>query len=199
MTKIKNVRELRKAIAGGQHEFRILLQGGLYSWKTITPCAGRFDVVNHIDETLQRLTGRQLYTRSNIGEAMRSGTFVAVMPDDYSVPSSIDDKQPSAAFADTKAGLSFESRCFGTANVVTGTYRTGGALSVELVDGSGESIAVLSVNLPERSHLLGDGEFFAKTWSENREIAEDALASGIFRDTGRTSGDIVDAHIWKMR
>ncbi len=49
------------------------------------------------------------------------------------------------------------------------------------------------------SQLLGDGEFFAKTWSENEEIAADALASGIFRDTGRTSGDIVNAPIWTFR
>ena len=101
--------------------------------------------------------------------------------------------------ADTKTGLSFATRLCGTANVVTNTYQRGGKLSVELVADSGEEIAMLSVNMPERSHLLGDGEFFAKTWSENEEIAEDALASGIFHDTGRRSDNIVSAPIWTFK
>jgi hypothetical protein len=94
--------------------------------------------------------------------------------------------------------LTFKTRWFGTARVVTGTYRNGG-LAVEIVDDSGEPIATLSVNMPERAHLLGENEFFAKTWSENREIAEEALASGHFLDTGRTSGDVVNASIWTFR
>jgi hypothetical protein len=74
-------------------------------------------------------------------------------------------------------------------------------MSVELVDENGESIAMLSVNFPESSHLLGENEFFAKTWEENEEIAEDALASGIFKDTGRRSSygfmsSLVNASIW---
>jgi hypothetical protein len=51
--------------------------GGLYSRKTMCLLSdGRFRVVNHIDETVQRLTGRQLYTESNIGRAMKQGAFV---------------------------------------------------------------------------------------------------------------------------
>jgi hypothetical protein len=50
--------------------------------------------------------------------------------------------------------------------------------------------------MPERSHLLDEYEFFAKTWSENGEIAEEARASGHFLDTGRTSGDVVNGRIW---
>lgn len=100
-----------------------------------------------------------------------------------------------------KQGLSFLTRRFGTATVRTSTYQSNDAMSVELVDENGESIAVLSVNFPESAHLLGENEFFAKTWSENEEIAEDALASGIFRDTGRTSSygfmsSLVNASIW---
>ena len=101
--------------------------------------------------------------------------------------------------ADTKTGLSFTTRLCGTANVITNTYQRGGKLSVELAAESGEEIATLSVNMPECSHLLDDGEFFAKTWSENEEIAEDALASGIFRDTGRRSDNIVNAPIWTFK
>ena len=108
-------------------------------------------------------------------------------------------KQTAAEHADIKTGLSFNTRLCGTANVVTNSYQRGGKLSVELVADDGEEIAMLSVNMPECSHLLSDGEFFAKTWSENAFIAEDALASGIFRDTGRTSGDIVNAPIWTFK
>jgi hypothetical protein len=75
-------------------------------------------------------------------------------------------------------------------------YQNGGKLAVELVGENGEPIAMLSVNIPESSHMLGENEFFAKTWSENEEIAEDALQSGIFRDTGRTSDGFLKAGIW---
>jgi hypothetical protein len=107
-------------------------------------------------------------------------------------------KTTSAADTSGRTGLSFSTRLFDTANVITDAYRNGGRLAVELVDDNGESITMLSVNMPEFSHLLGDGEFFAKTWSENQDIAKDSLASGIFRDTGRMSGDIVNAKIWKF-
>lgn len=108
-------------------------------------------------------------------------------------------RKQTAAHADTKTGLSFYTRLCGTANVITNTYQRGGKLSVELVADSGEEITTLSVNMPECSHLLGDGEFFAKTWSENEGIAEDALVSGIFRDTGRRSDNIVNAPIWTFK
>ena len=74
---IRNTRQLREAIAGGHHEFRIVLHYGLYSAKTIHLSAnGRFMVDNHIDGAKQRLTGRQLYTESNIGKAMERGAFI---------------------------------------------------------------------------------------------------------------------------
>lgn len=95
--------------------------------------------------------------------------------------------------------LTFKTRLFGTAHIVTGTYQNGERLAVEIVDAHGESIATLSVNMPEHAHLLGEHEFFAKTWSENGEIAEEALASGHFLDTGRTSGDVVNASIWTFK
>lgn len=94
--------------------------------------------------------------------------------------------------------LRFSTRHFGTANVVTSTYEDSGKMAVELVDDDGESIAVLSVNIPTSISMLGEKEFFARTWSENEEIAEDALASGIFRDTGRTSDGFLKAKIWTL-
>ena len=98
-------------------------------------------------------------------------------------------------------GLSFPTRSFGTAEVRASHYRINGALAVELVDQDGEPIAMLSANFPESAHVLGKNEFFAKTWEENEEIAEDALASGIFRDTGRRSSygflsSLLSASIW---
>lgn len=100
---------------------------------------------------------------------------------------------PNAA---KRNGQSFSTRHFGMATVTTSTYANGGRLAVELVDENGESITVLSVNIPESAHLLGENEFFVKTWSENEALAEDALASGIFRDTGRTSDEFLKARIW---
>ena len=78
---IKNVVALRQAIGQGRHEFKLCLRGGIYSRKSISLCAdGRFNVVNHIDDTEQKLTGRQLYTQSNIGKGMKSGALVVSLP-----------------------------------------------------------------------------------------------------------------------
>jgi hypothetical protein len=76
--KIRNCRQLRQAIAKGYIGFRLILVGGGYSRKTITiNRKGRFRIVNHIDDSLQKLTARELYTKSNIGRAMRNGAFIA--------------------------------------------------------------------------------------------------------------------------
>jgi hypothetical protein len=120
-----------------------------------------------------------------------SGVFVIVL-------AIMERKTPTTPKCDTRQGLSFETRHFGIAQVVTSPYRNGGKLAVELVDENGESIAMLSVNIPECSHVLGENEFFAKTWSENEEIAADALQSGIFQDTGRTSDGFLKARIWTL-
>ena len=78
MTLIRNTRQLRQALAQGRNDFRLVLQGDLYSRKTVTLLPdGRFEVVNHIDQTVQQLSGRQLYSESNIGKAMKRGAFVA--------------------------------------------------------------------------------------------------------------------------
>ena len=77
MKPIRNTRELRRSIARGRHEYRLCLKGGLFSRKTIGLSPdGRFEVENHIDGSEQSLTGRQLYSESNIGTAMKRGAFV---------------------------------------------------------------------------------------------------------------------------
>jgi hypothetical protein len=77
MRRIKNVKELRESLKRGKHEFRLSLAGGIiFSRKTISlKSDGRFRVLNGIDDSVQTLTGRELYTRSNIGKGMRVGAF----------------------------------------------------------------------------------------------------------------------------
>lgn len=61
-----------------------------------------------------------------------------------------------------------------------------GNLCVVVDAADGTRYATLSVNLPDAAGSLRDGEFFAKTWSENARIAEALLReTGIFTDTGR--------------
>jgi hypothetical protein len=77
MKPIRNTRELRKAIAAGHYEYRLRLNGGVFSRKTIFALRdGRFEIWNGIDGSTQTLTGRQLYSESNIGRGMRMGAFV---------------------------------------------------------------------------------------------------------------------------
>ena len=74
---IRNCRQLRQVIAQGVTDFRLMLAGGVFSSKIITlgnDC--RFKVENWIDDSIQMLTGHQLYTHSNIGRAMQQGAFV---------------------------------------------------------------------------------------------------------------------------
>lgn len=58
---------------------------------------------------------------------------------------------------------------------------------------------ILSCNLPKETAMLGAGEFFAKTWSENEGWSQAALDSGIFVDTGvRVRTGFVEAQIWRF-
>jgi hypothetical protein len=84
MKPIKNASELRTAIAEGRYRFRICLIFGLFSRKTITLADdGRFDVFSHFGGSFKRLTEAELFTKSNIGEAMRQGAFGAEVPNHY--------------------------------------------------------------------------------------------------------------------
>lgn len=76
--RVRNCKELRRAIAEGCHEFRLLLCGGAaFSRKHITTDErGRFRVFNYIDDSVQTLSGKKLYTESNIGYAMENGAFM---------------------------------------------------------------------------------------------------------------------------
>jgi len=76
---IKTIGHLRRTIASGHQDFRLYLQGGLFSRKTITLAArGRFHIVNHIDESIQTLSEKQLSTASNVGKAIQKGSLVVL-------------------------------------------------------------------------------------------------------------------------
>jgi len=87
---------------------------------------------------------------------------------------------------------------YGLATVRTSTYQNNGATAVVLECENGEPLATLSVNL--EGVKLGEGEFLAKTWSENEEIAKAALDSGLFEDTGRrVPTGWVEAQVWRFK
>jgi len=77
-------------------------------------------------------------------------------------------------------------------------YPSGGALGVALLDGDGEMQWVLSVNLPT-APKLEFGEFYAKTYSENEEVARIALQSGLFHATGSTvTSGFATVPVWTL-
>jgi hypothetical protein len=78
MRRIKNVRELRESIKRGNYDFRVCLNGGVYSRKTIYLCEdGDFSVFNGVDGSMSKLDGRQLRNETIVGRAMRAGAFLA--------------------------------------------------------------------------------------------------------------------------
>lgn len=93
--------------------------------------------------------------------------------------------------------MKFKSKDWGEVTVEEVKYLDENPAFV-LYDKNGEELVVLSVNLPQEKDRLGPGEFFVKTWSENADLAREALASGLFIDTGkRVPTGYVEAHIWK--
>ena len=85
---------------------------------------------------------------------------------------------------------------YGDMDVEVTTYKTGG--TAVILNQDGQRFATLSVNFPEVE--LGEGEFAVKTWSENEQVAADALASGLFVDTGkRIQSGYVEASVWRFK
>lgn len=78
------------------------------------------------------------------------------------------------------------------------TAYTDGRLAVIARGADGSPFGTLSTNLPGAD--LADDCFAVKTWSENRDLAEAALASGLFEPTGeRLPSGFVQAPIWRIR
>lgn len=91
----------------------------------------------------------------------------------------------------------FETR-IGRCTVRAFLYPTGGALGVALIDADGQMQWVLSVNLPAAPRP-GFGQFYAKTYSENEEVARRALASGLFTRTGMSiASGFVEVPVWTI-
>jgi hypothetical protein len=89
---------------------------------------------------------------------------------------------------------------YGPCLVMRGTYEATGNAAYFIQDVGGSPIATVSVNMPDHGWLLEDDEFFAKTWSENEQVAEQLLAQGVFEDTGkRVPSGFVQVHVWKEK
>ena len=93
--------------------------------------------------------------------------------------------------------ITFSTRDWGIVTAKLTTYVEGGVPAMELWDEQGAYVGLLSTYLPGVE--LGSNEFTIKNWTENSRIAEDALASGHFEDTGRRiPTGFVQAPIWKV-
>ncbi len=86
MKQIKSITTLNKVLQDKkEHEFRVVLKGGLYSRKTIKSVykpdlINYFRVTNHIDNSKQLLNSQTIMDPewTNIGEAMKKGAFILV-------------------------------------------------------------------------------------------------------------------------
>jgi hypothetical protein len=93
---------------------------------------------------------------------------------------------------------SFVSKTWGVVHIEEGNYTDSGRLALILRDTEEARLATLTVNLPDCK--LEPGEFFVKNWSENQELAAEAMASGLFIDTGkRAQSGFVQPPIWKFK
>lgn len=94
--------------------------------------------------------------------------------------------------------MEFKTSSFGVARVKTAQYADGN-LAVLLEDEFGSPLSKLSVNMPDSAYLLNENQFFAKTYSENEELAQDALASGLFRQTNTVvKNGWVTCPVWEI-
>lgn len=93
----------------------------------------------------------------------------------------------------------FDSPRWGRVTVKQGEYYNA-ALAIVL-ETRVEKLATLSVNLPGKSELLPRQYFYVKAWSENAEIAEEALASGLFKvrsDIPVGKFGFVTCEVWEL-
>lgn len=98
----------------------------------------------------------------------------------------------------------FVSRKCGTVTVHRGQYHNG-ALAVHLTTVNSEDeypdlLTKLSVNF-DHSADLPENCFHVKEWSENEEIAQEAMASGLFKlreDLPAFDSGFVTSPVWEM-
>lgn len=75
MKAVKTMEELDKILERGQSDFRILLNGGCFSRKTIGKYGKKYDVFHSISDSYETMSKKKLLD-SNIGEAMGKGAFI---------------------------------------------------------------------------------------------------------------------------
>lgn len=79
---VDDIDDLMRMLADGEsHDFRLILNGGFFSCKTLTLLSDRkklkIEVENHIDGSVQKVTREQLMdaSKTNIGEGIKKGSF----------------------------------------------------------------------------------------------------------------------------
>ena len=77
-TRIPTLKALKNAIADGNTEFAIVLNGPVLSRKTITSHGAKYRVESHIDDTTEVFAAERLLNPddSNIGIAMKKGALI---------------------------------------------------------------------------------------------------------------------------
>lgn len=75
-----------------------------------------------------------------------------------------------------------------------------GAMAVQAFCSDGEDACTVSVNIPEETHRLADGEFFVKAWSENELPVSRLIAQGVIvlTDKPAARSGFVSARIGKL-
>lgn len=75
--KVRDVEHLKRLCAKEPRDFAMLLNGGVFSRKTIGWDGDRFEVENHIDDSLQQLTPKKLMdkTVTLVGVAIKKGAL----------------------------------------------------------------------------------------------------------------------------
>ena len=104
----------------------------------------------------------------------------------------------------------FKSAQYGVVKVLKSFYESNGALAIVLVSFDHDvqgwtKLCALSVNMDHgqdglQSHELPAKHFYVKNYSEQEDIAKEALASGLFKETKLppiASGFIV-APVWRL-
>lgn len=103
---------------------------------------------------------------------------------------------------------SFSSRRWGHVRVLQGHYEgPSGPVAIVLQTNDGEPLTTLSVNMyrPECSQYSKDLPadcFYVKQWGGNEELAQEALASGLFSerdDLPEASSGFVAAPAWQIK
>lgn len=80
---VKDLKDLKKLLADGYHEYRIALggtAGAIFSRKDITynPKTKKYHIINWIDDSEQKLTETQLFVKAytNIGDALDKNCLI---------------------------------------------------------------------------------------------------------------------------